>query len=151
MILIAHRGLFDGPDADSENRPEQIIQALGKGYDCEIDAWFKDGNWFLGHDGPEYEIDFDFLTQPGLWIHAKNLSALYIMGADNRLNFFWHENDAYTLTSHGYIWSFPKQQLTKNSIMLMPEWEDPKLNNTRYADCAGICSDYVEKIKSIVD
>ena len=54
MIYIAHRGLFNGPDKEKENSPAQINQALFKGYDVEVDVWFKDGKWFLGHDEPTY-------------------------------------------------------------------------------------------------
>ena len=36
MKFIAHRGLFQGPDKDKENNPDQIYEALGKGFDVEI-------------------------------------------------------------------------------------------------------------------
>ena len=147
MILIAHRGLYNGPDETLENHPDQITDALSKGFDCEIDVWFKaDGEWFLGHNGPKYAIKYEFLEQPGLWIHAKNLPALYILTNTN-LNYFWHQSDDCVLTSHCYIWSFPEKQLSKHSIMLMPELSNPELINLSDADCYGICSDYVQKIK----
>lgn len=31
--------------------------------------------------------------------------------------------------------------------MVMPEVTDPSLENTLDVDCAGICSDYVQKIR----
>jgi hypothetical protein len=47
MKLIAHRGLFNGPDVNLENRPQQIETALSRGFDCEVDLWIVDGNMFL--------------------------------------------------------------------------------------------------------
>jgi hypothetical protein len=81
-----------------------------------------------------------------LWIHAKNIEALYVLSADNKLNFFWHQEDYFTLTSHGYIWTYPGNLLTKNSISVLPEWQDPELKNLDL-NCYGICSDYVLTIK----
>lgn len=151
MKLIAHRGLTNGPDSTLENKPSQIDLALSLGYDAEIDLWAvthtAHQRYYLGHDAPVYEVDWEFLEQPGLWIHAKNIDALYVLGADPKLNFFWHENDAHTLTSQGYIWTYPERTLTKNSIMLMPEWSDRHLDNTQGVDCYGICSDWVQVIR----
>jgi len=144
--LIAHRALFNGPDKELENHPDQIRKALKLGYDCEVDVRYIDRQWYLGHDTPDYLVDFDFLEQAGLWIHAKNLDALYVLSAVNKLNFFWHQNDDYTLTSQGYIWTYPGKPLTKDSVMVMPEWQDETLQNARDADCYAVCSDWVDRI-----
>ena len=88
MKLIAHRGLVNGPDSNLENLPGQILQALQAGYDCEIDVRYINNKWMLGHDNPDFEVPFEFLKQPGLWIHAKNLDALHVLGADKSLNYF---------------------------------------------------------------
>jgi len=143
MKLIAHRGLVNGPDSNLQNLPGQILQSLQAGYDCEIDVRYIDGKWMLGHDNPDFEVPFEFLKQPGLWIHAKNLDALYVLGKDKSLNYFWHQEDDFTLTSHGYIWTYPGKTLTPNSIMLMPEWEDKTLNNVKGVECYGVCTDYI--------
>jgi hypothetical protein len=148
MKLIAHRGLINGPEKEFENKPAQIETALDMGFDCEIDVWFKDGEWWLGHDDPTYLVDFKFLEQPGLWIHAKNLPALHILGEDPKLNFFWHQEDDFTLTSQGYIWTYPGKLLTDRSISVMPEWNDPNFNNLNF-NCFGICSDYILKIEQL--
>ncbi|WP_396189351.1 hypothetical protein [Flavobacterium sp.] len=151
MKLIAHRGLINGPDSNLENTPSQIELALSLGYDAEVDFWVVEhsshNRYYLGHDAPVYEIEWEFIEQAGLWIHAKNIAALYLLGADNKLNFFWHENDAHTLTSQGYIWTYPEQKLTRHSIMLMPEWADRTLENTQGVNCYGICSDWVQVIR----
>ena len=141
MIYIAHRGLINGPDKNKENHPSQIKEALSKGYDAEVDVWFKDGDWFLGHDGPTYKINFEFLESKGLWIHAKNLSALYVLSG-TFLNYFWHQEDDFTLTSHRYIWTYPGKQLTKDSICVMPEWNYDV--TTFNLECYGVCSDFVD-------
>ena len=146
MKLIAHRGLSKGPNKELENRPSQIESALQHGFDCEVDFWIVDDRFYLGHDGPQFHIKQDFIKHAGLWIHAKNLNALhYLVGTD--LNFFWHQTDNYTLTSTGYIWTYPGQSLTKHSVMVMPEWDDPTLDNARHADCFAVCSDFVSLLK----
>ena len=148
MKLIAHRGLFRGPDPELENRPEQIGLALSQGYDCEIDVWCKGGQLWLGHDEPKHYITFSFVIQPGLWIHAKNFEALnWLAERTKGVHYFWHEQDQYTLTSTGYIWSYPNVELSERTIQLMPEWSDPDLNNIDRS-CYGVCSDYVELIRS---
>lgn len=145
MIFIAHRGLINGPDLDKENKPEQIEFSLSQGYHCEIDIRLVNDIWYLGHDYAQYPISFHFLTQPNLWIHAKNLSALeYLMNTE--LNFFWHQNDDYTITSHKFIWAYPGQKLTRKSVQVMPEMIDPNLEKINY-NCYAICSDWVQKIQ----
>lgn len=146
MRLIAHRGLVKGPNKDLENRPSQIESALAQGFDCEIDFWIIDDRFYLGHDGPQFHIKPEFIERSDLWIHAKNLSALhYLLGTE--LNFFWHQNDNYTLTSNGYIWTYPGQDLTEDSIMVMPEWDDTTLDNARTATCFAVCSDFVSLLR----
>jgi hypothetical protein len=145
MKFIAHRGLTNGPDKSLENNPNIINLALDQGFDCEIDVWVHDNTWYLGHDNPQYQIDIHFLNKPGLWIHAKNLDALQSLTSTN-LNYFWHQEDDYTITSHGFIWSYPGKPLSKKSICLMPEWNNPEFKNLNF-ECYGICSDFVNIIK----
>ena len=149
MKYIAHRGLFDGPDKKKENSPAQIELALSKGYDIEVDVWYIDNQWYLGHDEPTYKVDYRFLENHKFWIHTKNLDALYNLNSSigkTLLNFFWHQEDSYTLTSHGYIWTFPSNRLTSKSICVMPEWENKNFKDFN-PDCYGICSDFVEEIQ----
>lgn len=150
MKLIAHRGLTKGPDIDLENRPEQILQSLARGFDCEIDLRVINNELFLGHDQADYLIDAEFLKKPGLWIHAKNLEAFDFL-VNTRYNYFWHQTDDYTLTAHGLIWAYPGKELTIRSVMVMPEWQDETLANTLNVDCYAICSDYVAQIKDLHD
>jgi len=146
MKYIAHRGLFNGPDVNLENRPEQIELALKMGYDCEVDLWIVNSDFYLGHDRPDYPINKKWLDRLGLWIHAKNLAALGWLTTTD-LEYFWHQNDDYTLTSHNYIWTYPGKELTERSVMVMPEHVDKSLETAHDAKCYAVCSDYVESIK----
>ena len=42
MILISHRGNLEGKQPEQENNPLYIYNALNKGYEVEIDVWYKD-------------------------------------------------------------------------------------------------------------
>lgn len=146
MKYIAHRGLIEGPNKSLENQPQQIESSLAQGFDCEIDLWVVDGQFYLGHDLPQYKVELEFLTQQGLWIHAKNLDALnWLLPTD--LNYFWHQEDHYTLTSHQFIWAYPGLPVTANSVQVLPEMVDPELKNID-PNCHGICSDWILKIQA---
>ncbi len=153
MIYIAHRGLCDGPNETWENHPDHIKQTLASGFDCEIDARLLDGKWWLGHDAPTYEVNPDFFMQDGLWIHCKNHQALFAMRQFKALswepNFFWHDTDAYTITSRGYLWTYPFQPVDPNmGIVVQPEWENDWLQNIKQSLTGiGVCSKFVRRIK----
>ena len=143
MILIAHRGNINGSNPAMENNPDYIDKALRSGYDVEIDVWLVDGKFFLGHDKPQYEIDWKLLNRNGLWCHAKNieaLSAMITMG----VHCFWHQEDKYTVTSKGYIWAHPRSEYSNSAIRV-----DQDFNPDLIGNCLGICSDYVESYRKI--
>ena len=152
MIYIAHRGLIDGPNTELENNPEHIDSIVKMGYDAEIDLWAYeiDGKYqlLLGHDEGKYQVDYHWLAGKPLWIHAKNLASLHWLTKHKRsFNYFWHQNDEYTLTSEGFIWTYPYKELTENSICVQPEW-NPDINLREFNPiCYGICSKYVSIIK----
>ena len=78
-----------------------------------------------------------------LWIHCKNFNSLnYLNRNPSNLNFFWHQNDDYTITSKKYFWTYPGKNLSKNSICVLPEWEDEELKNLINFDSFGVCTDY---------
>ena len=110
MILIAHRGNISGPNPIFENNPEYIDNALLLGYHVEIDVWYIDNEWFLGHDHPEYKVETGFLQNKNLWFHAKNLHSLENL-IKNNITCFWHQTDDFTLTSNGLIWICPNQSI----------------------------------------
>jgi hypothetical protein len=138
MILISHRGNLNGKIENSENEPDYIRRALDAGFDCEIDVWYKDSSFYLGHDEPTHKIVVDFLKKPGLWCHAKNIEALNIMLTYRDIHCFWHQEDDVTLTSRGNMWTYPGKPLTENSICVLPE-----KNNEIPKKVLGICSDYI--------
>jgi hypothetical protein len=138
MILISHRGNISGPNKLLENSPDYILQAVSK-YNVEIDVWYKESNFYLGHDEPQYLIDEEFLFINNLWCHAKNLDGLVKLLEFN-VHCFWHQNDDVTLTSNNYIWTYPGKDISNSkAIAVMPElnkgWDISKAE--------GICSDYI--------
>lgn len=146
MKMIAHRGLFQGPDKGKENRPSQIQLALDKGYDCEIDVWWIKNQWWLGHDEPQYMVEEEFIGKQGLWLHCKNLDALHeLISRPFKYVYFWHQEDDFTLTSNDVIWTYPGKTLTNNSVAVVPERCDKYWEYVKTVDIVGVCTDYVEK------
>lgn len=158
MKLIAHRGNINGSNPSDENKPEYIEEAIKRGFDVEIDIWFlhETKQFFLGHDKPEYFVQSSWLRKYNhkLWVHCKNIDALYKFSSNmKRYNYFWHDKDRYTLTSKNYIWTYPNQEYTSRSVIVMPEivsifsnWET-EVNIVKNYNCYGICSDYIERFK----
>jgi hypothetical protein len=142
MFKIAHRGNINGPNPCLENKPEYILQCLNQGYNAEIDVRVVQGDIYLGHDAPKYKISFDFLKNENLWCHCKNIEALKTLLLNN-IRCFFHDTDETTLTSDGYIWTYPGKHLTSLSICVMPEttgWNVPY-------NISGVCSDYIGLFK----
>jgi hypothetical protein len=75
MILIAHRGNFKGRNPEKENNPDYIKDAVERGYYVEVDVWVNNGIFYLGHDEPQWRVDVDFLRNPKLICHSKNIEA----------------------------------------------------------------------------
>lgn len=154
MKLIAHRGNINGPDISNENNPKYIENAIIQGFNVEIDLRYIDSKLYLGHDSPDYEIEWTWLEQykENLWIHCKNLRALYNFSSKtNGYNYFWHQDDKYTLTSTNKIWVYPGLDYKNhpdNSIIVMPEWYTiiDELVKLKSYNCYGVCSDYVSCI-----
>lgn len=154
MKLIAHRALMEGPDKGLENDPKQVELALSRGFDVEIDLWYADRCWMLGHDYPQYIIKKDFLDTPGLWIHCKDLTSFFTLRREKHTsNYFWHDTDKVVLTNQGNVWTyfgFP-EMLNEMSICVMPEvnytWEAIE-SIYRNNLCMGICSDHVARMQT---
>lgn len=142
MKIISHRANLNGPNQELENSPVQINKVIDLGYDVEIDLWFKDGNFYLGHDFPYYKIDKYWLLnrKQFLWIHIKNIDVMETDTIKN-LNYFWHESDKFTLTSNGTPWCFPGIYI-QNGITVCLERHVKIQSNI-----LGICTDYVEDYK----
>ena len=143
MILISHRGNIDGQNRAYENSPGYVLKAIQKGFDAEIDVQFVSGLWYLGHDNPEYLVDEKFLLNDKLWCHAKNIDALYGL-LNLGVKCFWHQHDNFTVTSNGFIWTYPGFELTARSICVKPETIESYKDLDK---CAGICSDNIRSYR----
>jgi hypothetical protein len=144
MKIISHRGNLNGPIPKWENTTEYINEAVADiGY-CEVDVWCIDNVLFLGHDAPTNRVHIEFFLSkgPALYIHCKNFYALRFFTNTN-LNYFYHEDDRYTLTSHKEIWAFPHYNgvYGDSTIVAVPEFaniEPTTPLNITY----GVCTDY---------
>ena len=141
MYLISHRGNINSIEKDRENSPDYINEALNNGFDVEVDVRFESGKFFLGHDFNQFEIDKEFLQNDKIWCHAKTNEALIALD-QIEAHYFWHQEDDYTITSKGYIWTYPGKKILPKSICVLPE-----RFNYKKIDCLGICSDFIEKYK----
>ena len=146
MKLIAHRGNISGP-SKRENAVEHIQQSIDLGFDAEVDIRWIDGEWWLGHDNPQYKIispltEFD---NTKVWWHCKNFAALEMLQSSG-LNYFWHQEDDHTLTSNGYIWTYPGKEVGTKNVIVMPE-TTMEIANAKKLKCYGICSDFVLELK----
>ena len=135
MKIISHRGNINGQTSE-ENNPLYIEHAISLGYDVEIDVWDIDGKLYLGHDEPQYSIEIEFLKNPKLWCHAKNLEALEIMHT-NDIHCFWHDTDKITFTNKSIPWCYPEIYIESGiTVELGIKKSIPKTY--------GICTDYPE-------
>lgn len=144
-VLIAHRGNLTGPHPEVENSLDYVDRALNRGFDVEIDLWGEGGSLFLGHDQPQYPVSINWLENrlAWLWVHCKNRGALEV-ASETALNWFFHDSDAYTVTSQGYIWSYPgSEPVGKKCVALWFGPEDPTGSYSSNEPFA-ICGDYVD-------
>ena len=141
MIFISHRGNISGIRSSDENNPNYVNTALKLGYEVEVDVRFENGKFFLGHDFSQYHVDNEFLLNSKIWCHAKTKEALEAL-EKIKAHYFWHQEDDYTITSKGYIWTYPGKKILPKSICVLPERV-----NYKKIDCLGICSDFIEKYK----
>ena len=146
MKLIAHRGNIDGP-TEFENDPKYIMDVLQQGYEAEVDVWIEDNKIMLGHDFARYEVAEEYLVDihKASWFHAKNLEALRYLLDFNEFRTFWHQNDDFTLTSNGIIWTYPGKEITTRSIIVAKTLEDTLCYGDK--DLYGVCSDYVGELR----
>jgi hypothetical protein len=136
MITIAHRGNINGSLVWYENRPDYVTETLSLGYDVEIDVWYVKNTLYLGHNEPQYEISYEFLKNPMLWIHCKNVDAMEFLSG-KWLNAFAHKDDI-IITPSGYLWTAPGFPITQRSIAVMPEM----VTNWDISIACGVCTDY---------
>jgi len=145
MIKIAHRGNYKGINRQLENTVPYLREAIKAGYDVEVDIWKIDGQYLLGHDGPQHPISISEILeiQEKAWFHAKNYEALEGM-LKFEAHVFFHDQDEYTLTSNGIIWAYSGKYVGSLAIACMPEMTEgfvvPK-------NALGVCSDNLESFE----
>lgn len=147
MIYISHRGNLTGKNIDLENTIDSINYCLSLGLHVEIDVWFDSNIFWLGHDEPKISVPVSFLQNTRLWCHAKNKDALFHMINNKYIHCFWHENDKYTITSKGIIWSYVGAKLNRHCVCVLPE-QCSNYTKTDLNNCYGICSDNILKYKT---
>lgn len=152
MFFISHRGNINGPNPEKENHPDYIKAALKAGFQTEIDVWYVNNKFILGHDKPQYETTKYFLSNNKLWCHAKNIEAVSKFASyGNLIHFFFHDTDACTLTSRGWVWAYPGQPLlSKKFIAVLPERFCLKSKEDMLLPAGGICSDYVQEYQETI-
>lgn len=147
LRLIAHRGNLEGPQPSRENHPSYIDEAIGLGFDAEVDLWVEGKDFFLGHDEPKHLIDSEWLRnrQEHLWVHCKNREAIdSVYGT--QIHWFFHENDPFTITSRGVIWAFPGKFLLRGQYVYL---EFGQGRRDIPANAYGVCGDDIISIQNL--
>ena len=145
MIFISHRGNLTGPQPERENSLSFIDEAIERGYDVEIDLRMENGQLYLGHDHPEYFVDYEWLLKrsDNLWIHIKDYESLiWISSHHSEFRYFCHESDRYTLTSNGYIWSHDLQNKMTDKC-IVPLINRKQVFEYDQWDYYAVCTDFV--------
>lgn len=150
MIIISHRGNINGPVPGKENRPSYIDAALGLGYEVEVDLRYIDGEFWLGHDEPQYKINESWmeLRKEKIWYHCKDIySALELTKKENKFKFFCHSQDEFVITSRNKLWV---HDLTKtiNECCIIPLLGVSEIYNYNNNIPYAVCSDYVNDCKN---
>jgi len=149
MIIISHRGNINGILPQKENRPSYIDCAIGLGYQVEIDVRLIENQLWLGHDYPQYKIDYNWLNKRknNLWLHCKNLEAAdYFTQFKNEINYFCHTNDSFVLTSCGKLWVHDLSlSLGNNTIIPLLSYKDVEAYDGK--NVYAICTDYPMHLK----
>lgn len=126
-----------------ENTIEAIEQALLYCNKVEVDIRRIGERWYLGHDTPDYLVTEDFLLDNAskLLLHCKNLAALTTLSnyQYDSIEYFWHQEDNYTLTSNNHIIAYPGQPINEMCILMMPETNN---YDTDTWDCWAVCTDH---------
>jgi len=153
MIFISHRGNISRRTQHLENSIGGINDALGYGFDVEIDTWIIDGRMYLGHDQPKQLVDnenFIYDNEKNLWFHAQTIDTMIALKNSGFSHYFFHKTDDVAITSCGKFWTYIGKPLTENSICCLPE-QTTNYERFEWHKCAGVCSDVIESCKKIYE
>jgi len=175
LVIISHRGNQFGPALflQDENTWNSIQNAVKFGFHVEIDLWHvheneikenkenkenKEKEFKCGHESHWWSIlTFEQIHQyrHQLWIHTKSIPMLSQLiqynqkcigqDKDQQWHYFFHQQDDVTLTSDGWMWTFPRPHLyldPDHSIAVLPEYHPQTLIKCKQNEVKGICTDY---------
>ena len=147
MILIAHRGNYNSVQPNRENTLAYLHEAIGKGYDIEVDIRKTREGYILGHDYPVDKITQDQIQElsPYTWFHAKNYEALVSLIQEGH-HVFAHDQDLWALTSRGIVWSH-KHQNNPQGIVCMP---DIITDQEIIRQALGVCHDRLDLVEDLL-
>lgn len=150
MKIYSHRGNLSGK-SPRENEPAFILECIAEGFNVEVDLWFVDGAYLLGHDGPEHPIDLRAFDREEIIFHLKSPHVPPLKHADA----FAIENDPYALTRRGLLWTNYGRAPTPEAVMCSPELvgdQRPLADfvRTMQHTAAGICTDYPLLVRQVL-
>lgn len=126
---ISHRGNTNTwGSRKHENNPATIDYAINLGLMVEVDIRCSiNGNFYLGHDGPEHPVSENWLRNRSLnlILHAKNPLAHVRLTEKNedrlaKYHVFSHDKDPYAVTSKGWFWYHPDVLNSKTLNTVIP-------------------------------
>lgn len=148
MKIISHRGNINGSVPEKENRPSYIDCAIQLGFDVEVDLRSINGEFWIGHDNPQYRIELPWmkLRKDKIWFHCKNQeSSIRLLELNEKFKFFCHNQDNFVLTSTDHIWVHDLSGKINNKCIIpllsINDIKSYKINNV-----FGVCTDYVNLI-----
>jgi len=149
MKIISHRGNINGIVADKENRPSYLDCAIQMGYDVETDIRYINGEFWLGHDTPDYKINETWILNrsENIWFHCKDLnSAIKLKKLNKKIKYFCHFQDQYIITSTNHFWVHDfNLEIDENCIIPLLDEESILQFNNKIV--YAICTDYVNFCK----
>lgn len=143
MIFISNRGNINGINQTRENNPEYVQEAMDRGFFVMVDVWLVQNKQLtLGNVKPKYVTDLNFLQNPQIIARACSPATLtYLL--DNNVHCFYCDRSNYTLTSNGYVWTWPGSPVIPRSIVFMPEWFVGDVRKSATFNCTGVCSNFI--------
>ena len=143
MIIISHRGKLNGSSFSKENTINTIDYTLSKGIHVEVDVWGDNNNQLaIGHDNPDEYTSIDYLSNSRIWVHAKNNYALEILYKTD-VNYFYHQDDAFTVTSKGYNWAhIDTTPLISNTVYCAFSLNQLEKLKSKGSQPIGVCTDF---------